>query len=244
VVLRELGERKIERQHYAASQRQYWKGVAGTHTDGLIEFYFPARLPWSYFWIFPLPNGEANVGFIMLSDVVADRKINVRQELQRLITEDPFIAPRFKNATPIEKPLGWGLPLATRQRKPFGDGYLLVGDAASLICPLTGEGIGTSMLSGYLAAQFAQKAVAAQQFDAHFLKGYERELYRRLSTEIRTASALRFARYVPWSWCAWALNTLLPSRLLGYAFRKMAAGWLNTAFHKKINILPSSLPAQ
>jgi flavin-dependent dehydrogenase len=235
VVLRTLGERKIERRHYAASQRQYWKGISGIHPDGLIEFYFPASLPWSYFWIFPLPNGEANVGFIMLSEPVAAMKINIRHELQRIIAEDPVIAPRFRNAVPLDKPAGWGLPLSSRQRKPFGDGFLLVGDAASLICPLTGEGIGTSMLSGYLAAQFIQKAVTAGRYDAAILAGYEKELYRRLSEEIRLAQVAYYAQRLPWRWCVWALNTVLPSRLLAWAFRKMAKGWLHTAFHKTIS---------
>jgi geranylgeranyl reductase family protein len=236
VVLRALGDRKIERRHYAASQRQYWKGVEGLHTDGLIEFYFPKSLPWSYFWIFPLPNGEANVGFIMLSEPTAQLKVNIRTELQRIITEDPVIASRFKNATPLGKPEGWGLPLSSRRRKPFGDGFLLVGDAASLICPLTGEGIGTSMLSGYLAAQFVAKAAEKGQFDAAQLAGYEKELYRRLSEEIQLATLAYYAQRLPWSWCVWALNTVLSSRLLAFAFRKMAKGWLVTT-GKRVEVM-------
>jgi menaquinone-9 beta-reductase len=248
VVLRAIGDRKIERRHYAASQRQYWSGVTGMHPEGLIEFYFPKSLPWSYFWIFPLPNGEANVGFIMLSEPVAKLQINIRKELQRIITEDPVIAPRFKNATPLDKPAGWGLPLSSRRRKPFGDGFMLVGDAASLICPITGEGIGTSMLSGYLAAQFAIKAAEKEQYDASMFVGYEKELYRRLKDEILMGHLVYYLQKLPWKWSAWALNVVLPSRWLGYAFRRMAKGWLNTAVHKQIQIkhgvVPTTPPAK
>jgi flavin-dependent dehydrogenase len=117
---------------------------------------------------------------------------------------------------------------------------MLVGDAASLICPITGEGIGTSMLSGYLAAQFAIKAAEKEQYDASMFMGYEKELYRRLEEEILMGHLVYYLQKLPWKWSAWALNVVLPSRWLGYAFRHMAKGWLNTAMHKQIQIKHSS----
>ena len=65
-----------------------------------------------------------------------------------------MIKDRFKNATPLELPKGWGLPIASLKRELTGDGWILTGDAASLICPTSGEGIGPAMFSGYTAAQF------------------------------------------------------------------------------------------
>ena len=236
VVLRGLGERKIERRHYAASQRQYWKQVEGLSAQGFIEFYFPKRYPWSYFWIFPLPDGSANVGFIMLSEAISRYKVNVREALQDIIENDPVMAPRFVNAQAEGKAQGWGLPLSSRRRRIYGDGYLLAGDAASLICPVTGEGIGTAMLSGYLAGQFAEKAVSNGRFEASDLSGYERQVYRRLADENRLADLLWYAQKLPWSWSAWLLNTVLPAKWMQWAFRRMAKGWMQTAFHRPIRI--------
>ena len=47
---------------YAVGLRAYYEGVAGLHADNFIELHFlPEMLP-GYLWIFPLPNGTANVG--------------------------------------------------------------------------------------------------------------------------------------------------------------------------------------
>jgi flavin-dependent dehydrogenase len=233
VVLRSLNERKIDRRHYAGTLRQYWQNVAGITSDNLIEVYFPKGLPMSYFYLFPLPDGQCNVGYGMVSEVLAREKHNLRDLFKKIITEDPIIAPRFKDAQPLETPTGWGLPLASKRRRCFGDGFLLVGDAASLVCPTTGEGIGTGMMSGYIAAHFAQKALQMKQFDARMFAGYDREIYRRLHDEIRTYNLMM--RISPRLY-DWGLNLLAPNPLFQWSFRKNVKGWLRTAYETPIAV--------
>jgi len=235
VVLRGLGERKIDRRHYAGTLRQYWTGVAGVHPQNLIEVYFPPGLPLSYFYLFPLPGGEVNVGYGMVSEVAARGQHRLRDIFQHLILHDPVLAPRFRYAEPLETPVGWGLPLASRRRQACGDGYLLLGDAASLICPTTGEGIGSAMMSGFIAAHFARKAVTANRFDAAIFAGYETEIYRRLNTEIRQYQILR--RFLPWRWYELGLNTLVPTPILRTFFQQQAGNWLRTAYEREIEIV-------
>jgi flavin-dependent dehydrogenase len=146
LLLRHLGERKIDRNNYAGAVRQYWKGVKELHRDNLIEVYFPKSLPLSYFWIFPLPNGEANVGYGMASSYIAKKNINVRKAFAELIATDPLLKERFKDAEPKETTKGWGVPMSGSRRKAHGDGWLLVGDAASIVCPTSGEGVGSGMI--------------------------------------------------------------------------------------------------
>lgn len=233
-VLRGLGERKIDRRHYAGTLRQYWKGVEGIHPLNLIEVYFPPGLPLSYFYVFPLPGGDANVGYGMVSEVAARGQHRLRDLFQELILHDPVLAPRFRHAEPLDAPAGWGLPLASRRRRACGNGYLLVGDAASLICPTTGEGIGSAMMSGFIAAHFARKALTAKRFDATVFAGYETEIYRRLNTEIRQYEILR--RYLPWQWYERGLNALVPTTLLRTFFQNQAGNWLRTAYERPIEI--------
>ena len=232
-VLHHLGERKIDRRHYAASLRQYWRGVEGLHPLNLIEIYFPPGLPMSYFYIFPLPNGEANVGYGMVSEVVARGGHNLREEFAKLIRQDPVMSPRFQNATPLEESVGWGIPLASRRRQAFGEGYLLLGDAASLVCPTSGEGIGTGMMSGYIAAHFVQNALNNKRFDAEQFKNYDREIYRRLNREIRVYNLMM--RLSP-SLYAFGLNILAPNPLFQWTFRQRVSGWLKTAYETPIEV--------
>jgi len=236
-VLHHLGQRKIDRRHYAASLRQYWRGVEGIHPLNLIEIYFPPGLPMSYFYIFPLQNGEANVGYGMVSQVVAQGGHKLREEFARLIQRDPIMSPRFRNAAPLEESVGWGIPLASRRRRAFGDGYLLLGDAASLVCPTSGEGIGTGMMSGYIAAHFVQNALKNKRFDADQFKNYDREIYRRLNGEIRLYNLMM---HLSPRIYAFGLNLLAPNPIFQWSFRRRVGGWLKTAYETEIEVRVSS----
>nr|MDO8084906.1 NAD(P)/FAD-dependent oxidoreductase [Candidatus Sigynarchaeum springense] len=55
----------------------------------------------------------------------------------------------------------------------FGNGVLLVGDAAGFPCPLEAEGVYYAMLSGKMAAEAAAKAIAGGDVTAKGLKVYE-----------------------------------------------------------------------
>jgi flavin-dependent dehydrogenase len=80
-----------------------------------------------------------------------------------------------------------------------GDGFVLTGDAASLVDPFSGEGIGNALFSGMLAAEAIIKADEAGDFSASFLKQhYDDELYRRILSELRTSAALQRLCRFPW----------------------------------------------
>ena len=226
MVLRSVGERKINRAHYAGGVRQYWKGIQGLHEAGCLELYFPKKLPLAYFWIFPLPGGEANVGCGLVSELISKNKVDLKDLLHRIITEDPVIAPRFTDAVALEKTVGWGLPLASAKRNVCGDGWLLVGDAASLICPTTGEGIGPGMMSGCIAAHFIQDAIAKKCFDENIFKSYEREITRRLQTDIKNFNRIR--KLSPGIYNL-GINMLTLTGLSGCIFKKKIAQWVSSA---------------
>jgi menaquinone-9 beta-reductase len=230
-MLRFLKQREIEKTHYAATLRQYWANVADM--DTAIEVYTPPALPMSYFYMFPLPNNEVNVGYGMTSSVISKNKHNLRTLFAKLIQEDPVLAPRFAEATPLEKPKGWGLPLASLKRKTFGDGYLLVGDAASLVGPTSGEGIGTGMMSGFIAASFLRAAINLGDLSQHQFRNYDREVYRRLKQEIGLYRTVM--RWQPW----FLWDTLLEGAHLGLVhrqFQQQVSGWIKTAYTTKIDV--------
>jgi menaquinone-9 beta-reductase len=234
IVLRKLDERKIDRNHYAAGLRQYWRGVSGFHEKKLIEVYIKKEYPLGYFWMFPLPNGEANVGFGMLSDIVSKHKVNMKDCLRDIIQNDPYISPRFKNAEPLEEIQGWGLPLASRKKKSFGDNYLLVGDAASAINPATGEGIGSAMMSGYVAAQFIAKAVQTQAFNEASFVNYDKEMYRRLQSEIKNFNLSRKLKIE--HWVNPFFDVILHTPIFNVIFQRSYPAWVKTAFDTPIQV--------
>lgn len=233
LVLKTVGERKINRQHYAGAVRQYWKGITNIHPKNLMEVYYPKGMPMSYFWIFPLQNGEANVGFGTLSSVAAKKNINVRETLTKIIKEDKHIAARFANATPLSNIEGWGLPLASLQRNNMGERWLLLGDAGSLISPTTGEGIGTGMLASYVAAHFLERATKQNNFGIEMFTNYNREVYRRMMDDI---NAVNWSMKISPNFYGWLMNTLTGFTFMHKVYQKKVSKWLHTAYNTKPTI--------
>ncbi len=188
---REFGKIEIELPHYCAGIRAYYKNVSGMDEDNFIELHFLDELLPGYFWVFPLPNKQANVGIGMRSDIVSKRKANLKKLLPLILEKYPTLKERFKNAELIDDVKGYGLPLGSKKRTISGDNYLLIGDAASLIDPFTGEGIGNAMLSGMVAAEIAVKAIAEKDFSKTVLKEYDEIVYRKLWNELSLSKRLQ-----------------------------------------------------
>jgi flavin-dependent dehydrogenase len=190
-VKRKLQGNKIDKEHYCAGLRQYYQGVEGIHPDSGIELHFYQEALPGYLWIFPLPNGQANVGVGMLSSAVSKKRIDLKEMMQDLLSNHPMLKERFKNAKPLEKVKGFGLPIGSRKVACSGNRYLLLGDAASLIDPFTGEGIGNAIRSGRIAADHLKEAFEQQRFDGHFNQAYDKEIYRRMWSELRLSRFLQ-----------------------------------------------------
>ncbi|UZJ24173.1 geranylgeranyl reductase family protein [Rhodococcus antarcticus] len=134
----------------------------------------------AYAWAFPIGDGRANVGY---GEVLTGTPPTREHLLTRLHELLPDAEPTQLRAH--------RLPLSTgRVRTPDGR-VLLVGDAAGLINPVTGEGIFYAVLSGALAG-----AAAAGGVDPG--RSYRRALRRALGVHLRHTDAL--ARLSRWPW--------------------------------------------
>ena len=197
VVVRELGMDQLHEDHYCAGLRWYWEGVTGFHELNHIEIHFVDESSPGYFWIFPMPDGKANVGLGMLSSMVKKRDIKLKPLLERLV-EHPRFKDRFADAKPIDKIRGWGLPLGSKPRQMSGDGWMLLGDAASLIDPFTGEGIGNAMVSAEKVADWTEKAKEVHDFSWQCLGGYDRDVMGYLGNELKISTGMQ--RLGRWKW--------------------------------------------
>jgi flavin-dependent dehydrogenase len=166
--------------------------------ENYIELHFLKEFLPGYFWIFPLPNGEANVGVGVRSDVVKKSKMNLKKEMLELIQAHPAFKNRFAEAELIGDIKGFGLPLGSKQRPLSGNRYMLVGDAASLIDPFTGEGISNAMISGMKAAETVISNIDQPDFNASSLSIYDKSVYRRLGPELKLSTHFLRALNYPW----------------------------------------------
>lgn len=187
-----------EVKHYAGAVRAYYANVTGFHADGFIELHFLKDYIPGYFWAFPLPNGGANVGLGLRTDYISKKGLNLKKSLEDIVANHPVISQRFKNATLESKIVGYPLPLGSKIYNISGDNFMLVGDAGHLIDPLTGEGIGNAIYSGWIAAELAEKCFEQNNFSAAFMKAYDKRVNRVLGVEMKLSYQLQRLLAYPW----------------------------------------------
>lgn len=88
-------------------------------------------------------------------------------------------------------------PVYFRRRRSFTDAALLVGDAARVTEPISGEGVYFAIQSGMLAAETLDRALKRGDSSAKFLQSYERVCARIFRSRVMLNSLLRFAVYRP-----------------------------------------------
>jgi len=119
----------------------------------------------------PLEDGLTNVAFVSPAGRVAGRESGMREYFEAGIAGLPRMAERLAGARMEGAVRGVG-PMAHRATRVAGDGYLLVGDAASFLDPFTGEGIYAALRAAELAAPVASAALRRGAVTAASLAPY------------------------------------------------------------------------
>lgn len=166
--------------------RQYFDGVTGSAAQRLWVWFEPDLLP-GYAWSFPLPGGQANVGFGVQRD--RDRRVRDMKALWPELLARPHIAEALGPSAVAAAPhKAWPIPARIDQAVLAQGRVLFVGDAAGACDPLTGEGIGQALLTGTLAARAILDAGALAPEVA--ASGYRRAVAEQWLPDHRMAALL------------------------------------------------------
>jgi len=182
--------------HVMTGLKAYYKGVTGFHDGNYVELHFLKGLLPGYLWIFPLPNGLANVGIGLDQKRIRKKKLNLKTKMLDAVETVPYLKERFKDAELVSKIQAHSLPLWDGKRFISGDHYLLAGDVASLIDPVTGEGMGHAAISGMYAAEQCRRSLESNDFSAKFMRNYDKQVYEKIGKELKISSRiLHFIKY-------------------------------------------------
>lgn len=142
-----------------------------------IEFYFGSVAPGGYAWIFPKGDDIANVGLGILS---TETDKSAYEHLLEFVKNNPAT----RDAQPVELNIG-GDPVAGMLKKLVTDNFMLVGDAASQVNPLTGGGIISAMEAGLYAGEVAAAAVRDGDYSAKTLNKYQERCEENIGVKFK-----------------------------------------------------------
>jgi len=133
------------------------------------EFYYGSEIsPWGYGWIFP-KRDTVNVG---IGCLYSELHLNVIESLNYMIQKHHLTSEKLKGReiTWLSSAL---IPVAPA-KQIFGERMLVVGDAAGMVDPVSGEGIRHAITGGTLAGEVCVKALEEDDFSSMFLSQYQR----------------------------------------------------------------------
>lgn len=171
--------------------RTYFSNVKGIADHFPIEMHFYKELlPW-YLWIFPLPGGICNVGLALLHKDVRSHPESMKELLFKILKEKSTLRERFRHAKQEGKVEAGRLSYFTHWKKLAGMRYMVIGDAAGLVDPFTGEGIGNAMMSGVIASNHVKERFENNDFSEKSLAAYEQEVRRRMGPELEMGQRIQ-----------------------------------------------------
>lgn len=139
--------------------------------------------PRGYCWLFPKGLGHANVGI----GIHGNDEKTAKYYLDKFIKNHPEI---FEKAEAIEIK-GGCIPVGKPLEKPYANGLLIIGDAAHMVSPVHGGGMGLATESAIIAAEVAKKAVDSGDVSEDFLKEFAERWYEVRGNQLKKTLKVR-----------------------------------------------------
>jgi geranylgeranyl reductase family protein len=144
----------------------HYRGVAGL--DHFGEMHVGHGV---YAGLAQLEDGLTNIAVVTRTSAARAKPGTTEAYFEAALASLPGIAAKLAAAERVGGIRGVG-PMAHRAKRTVGDGFLLVGDAASFLDPFTGEGIYEALKGAQLAAPVIEAALASGSCDADALDPY------------------------------------------------------------------------
>lgn len=173
---RSLGTFRAREWPYASAIRGYWS--TPRHDETWIESAVDLRdrngqmLP-GFAFVLPVGDGTASIGVGVLSTARDFTSVNTTHVLESFV--DSIAASwSLDPQRPIGKPASGRIPMGSSVEPKAGPTYLVVGDAAGVVNPLSGDGIDYALETGRIGAEVLHSALLTN--DPSALQHYPRRL--------------------------------------------------------------------
>jgi len=177
------------------SARAYFEGMSDMIDAAQCRF-DGVPLP-GYGWVFPLSKSSANIGAGFFRTGLSARWMPLAAPRTALLAFDAFIQTpplqrMLRSARQVGPIKGYPLRMDFARSPTFAERVLLVGEAAGLVNPVTGEGIDYALESGKIAADYLTRMFSADDLSIENLARYDQFLRERCQRLLVLCDKLRF----------------------------------------------------
>ncbi len=172
------------------ASRAYYEGISDL-PQGIIFRYDGVPLP-GYGWVFPTSETTANLGAGFYRVGLGARKMpKTSQIVLQKFLQHPPMKELLSGARQVGPVKGYPLRVDFPTAPTYGPHTLVVGEAAGLVNPLTGEGIDYALESGKIAAIHLIEVFKKGDFSPQSLKPYDALLRQRFQRQFVYSSKMR-----------------------------------------------------
>jgi geranylgeranyl reductase family protein len=168
IIAKKIGMFPDEDKTVAVVGRCYYEDV---DMESYNEIHFDQNVIPGYVWVFPLKNKMANVGLGFNRDLYLESGKKLEEYLDEWIESSPY-GQRLRGKRRVGEFRGWRIPSGSQAKENYAPGCILIGDAGSMVMPLTGEGIGPALVTAKMAAELITNALEKNDFSAKMLESY------------------------------------------------------------------------
>lgn len=161
--------------HYASQVLITHPSIEANRMDFFISY---ELAPYGYGWVFPKRNGVGNVGLGVLPPYRS-------QPLLQAMLD------RYFPGAKVVWRLNGAIPTGGYRMCFWGDGVMLVGDAARLADPVSDGGIPMAMFSGKMAAETALEALEVGDLSERRLRAYPDRFWEAFGRDYNLALKIR-----------------------------------------------------
>lgn len=181
----------------ALATRAYFDNIQDL--PNILQLHLFSKPQPGYGWIFPMSATKANVGagvFPMPSWTRVATVKGSRASFDAFL-KTPIVRQLLEGAEIVGPIKGYPIRTDFGQHPTYADGILLVGEAAGLVNPLTGDGIDYALESGKIAANQLTAAFEKGDFSSQFLQEYDRTLRQKYHRLFAFCNRLRYLHLNP-----------------------------------------------
>jgi flavin-dependent dehydrogenase len=137
-----------------------------------------------WFWMIPLTPTRMSIGVVMDTPTFRAMKLSPEEALTRCIEEQPEMMSRMQKAELVSPVYSAG-DYSYRNKRIFGDRWLLAGDAAGFIDPVFSSGVFLAIMSAEKAADSLHEILRDESLKPRLFREYSRRVNRVMDLYLR-----------------------------------------------------------